>query len=694
MLKKSLMKKSLIFGAAALFLTALITLTGCAQATDSEKTSSGGGGWNSLYGTIDAFTVQDVINKAIDQRVAIYLEDGLTITAISDLRNTIDFKTATVRINGQVAVDSNIVINGAHAAIQGDGSLQLGIVNSGQVYISQHGAPLGNIGSPNVVDYVTNISEPTETAEKIAVLNYTMGPLARNDYSTGTPVPVRAGIATVYVLEKLIIPVDATIDASLGIVALGTVDLTGTPPKGIAVSLGTSATVTSSAGTLELNLPSTATILPTINVQSGKPIVINGAADGLSIYRVEGTEPLQISADFTGNVQVAGGTGNVRFTGAQSGAVFGIDSTGTVTFDKAVTLRERSSIKGDAVFKADVTLDGNSSYGVKFLGDITLWHGPVGAGNTLTISNGPVILSKDTTVYVGGDPYTAGGAAAVVEPAAMLKAVTDVTLTTTTGGTTLTSPIAKYDGGKAEAAAKNLILGAQGLTIAAGTLEVVNGGSFTLNDKAVTLTKDTTRATSAYLAVADGGTVALAAGGNSAVAIGDNVDITYVAANGNAATLKAAGGTVTFGYDEITGTDAALNVAGAALITVPANTSAVAEKSLRVSGVNLNLATAGSLIIKNNSSGYPGSTVVLLNKGQITVDVKTPFANSLKALNDGTTEVTFAGIGAAALGANAKEENAALVSLAAPETGTVTITGIGTAATDFTFAKGKVKFVK
>jgi hypothetical protein len=191
--------------------------------------------------------------------------------------------------------------------------------------------------------------------------------------------------------------------------------------------------------------------------------------------------------------------------------------------------------------------------------------------------------------------------------------------------------------------------------------------------------------------VAEGGTLAFKPDGSlKTIIIGDFITGKYAtisATNSGSknATLKPAGGTVTFGYDEIAGTDVTLNVADGDIVIDAGDD----DKTLRISGVNLNLTSAGLLTIPfvNNPS-----KVVLLNKGQITVTTKDPFPNALKKLNDGTNTATYAGIGAVAMGANAKEENAALVYLASPDTGTVTITGPGA---PFSFGKSaQLKFIK
>jgi hypothetical protein len=422
-------------------------------------------------------------------------------------------------------------------------------------------------------------------------------------------------------------------------------------------------------------------VLPIVEVKSGKPIAINGAAEYLSIYRVEGEEPLKINAAFAANsnVYVGGGAGSIEFTGDQTGGSgkFYINSTGTTTFVQGVKFTDGASIAGDVVFRKKAEIAGTTN-GVSFGGDVTLWHGLTAdaASHGITITSGPVTLAEGKTIYVGGDVYTGG----VVDLTPIVKATAEVELKTT--GTTLTSPVAKYDE-KNILAAKKLIVGVQPLTISAGTLEVVSGGTLTAGAN-ISLPKapplSPTRAESPYLAVADGGTLALAAA--NTITIGDAVTIAYPTGTADA-TIKAAGGAVTFGYDEITGTDVTLDVAGAAVITVPGS-----GKTLRLSGVNLNLAAAGTLVITGDSTA---SRVVLLNKGKITLDTKTSVANTRTKLNDGTVEVTFTGIGAEALGASEKA-NANLISLAAPATGTVTITGH--ASSDFGFAKGKVKFVE
>ena len=575
-------------------------------------------------------------------------------------------------------------------------------------YIANHGSDLTNIGTPYAVDYVADVSHPTETAVEIAVSKYTLGPVADNDYTTGTPVPVRSGITKIYVLDELVIPVNG-VPGAIGIVALGTVDLAGTPADGLfitspVVSLGTSAVITSSADRgVELTVDAGAAALPVVRVKDGKPIAINGGKTSLTITRVEGVEPLLInSADYTA-VTVESGTGNITFTKGQTPTptpgVFGIASTGTTVFNDVVVLQATSKIAGDVVFSKGVTVlpgtGGTNS--VTFSGNVTLWHNTTSATNSplLTFGTGSGagddgrILAAGKTISVGGESYTTSTGSGVVPVTPILTVVEKATITADAANAMFTSDQTKFDE-KSPEAAKKLTLSGQGITIVSGKLEVANGATLVLGKKITTnvpVSPDNTRAKSGYLGVAEGGTISFS-GTAGAIDIKNNEaapavsgTIAYTSTTGSAS-LKPAGGAVTFGFSEIAGEGASLNATGALAFTVGA------DKSFRLSGVNLNL--AGTLTLTKTSGGAGVATkLVLINKGQITLDTKPGVANERTKLTNGTGEANFTGIGAVALGASNKAD-ANLISLADGGGGTVTVTN-SSSANDFAFEKSQVK---
>jgi hypothetical protein len=728
-----MLKKSLIFGTVALFLAALIALTGCAQATDSEASSGGSSkGWNSLYGTMTPFEVQQVIDKAVAQGVAVYLEDGLTIkresSSLTDLPGTINFKTVAVRINGKVTVESGTVISTAQAAsVQGEDGASLGLDGT---YISGHGPGLTYIGNPVVVEYIPDVSKPTETAEAIAVSKYTLGPFGGNDYTTGAPIPVRSGVQTIYVLDELVVPVNGVVQGGdlKRIVALGTVDFIGSPDSAFLngpkvgenqIVLGSSATVTSSSGQVELTLPATGT-LPIVDVKENQPIVIKGSTS-LAISAVNGKGVLRINGENLVAVTVEGGDGNVLFTQNQDTGSdpFKINNTGTAVFAGSVKLIEGSVIAGDAVFQKGVevavTPDDDA---VSFGGDVTLWHvglNVLTADPVLTIAQeGAIALSPNKSVKVGGETLSAGTGTGNV-PATVIFTAKEGGVKLVAGTSAdlkFVSGIAAKTDEKAIAAAKQLILIDEDLGIVGGTLEVGSEATFVIYDQAVIprvhkVKADRIRSNSGYLAVADGGTISLktADAGSGAVGeikigldssdAGEVAGISYDGVATAAGVLKAAGGTITFGFEEITGTaGAALNVSGVPVFAVTEG------KDLRLNGLNLNLAgvgTGGGLALPEPVSGTdPKCQVILLNSGKITLDTKDGVPNTRTTLVTGSgaaaVRAAFSGIGAVALGASEKT-GANLISLAASTTATVTISGPDYSGTStFTFAKGAVKF--
>ena len=104
-----MLKKSLIFGSAALLVTALIALTGCPTDSDSGS-SSQSQGTNYVYGATTPGGVQAAVDAGIAASRTVVITDGTVINSAG----VIDFKTASVRIEGRVTTtDGNgpVIIN-------------------------------------------------------------------------------------------------------------------------------------------------------------------------------------------------------------------------------------------------------------------------------------------------------------------------------------------------------------------------------------------------------------------------------------------------------------------------------------------------------------------------------------------------------------------------------------------------------
>jgi hypothetical protein len=669
---------------------------------------------------MNPFEVQEVINKAVATGAAVNLEAGLKIgystpdVPPAGLYQTIDFKNTTVNINGKVEVlQGTTVLNTAQASVNFDKGASLVLNNN--PYIIIHGAPLGQISDAYAVDYVGDVSKPTETSEEIAVLKYTMGPIADCDYTTGKPIGVRSGVTKIYVLDELVVPVNAT-SGSIKIVALGTVDLAGTPPEGIisgavdinkkplpelpTVTLGSSAVITSNAGKVELGLNRglvTSTWLPAIEVKSGKEFVIKDAAGGLTIQKVDGDVPLQINGTFTGPVAINGGKGDVIFNDAQTGNVaFTISTTGTTTFAKAAILGAGSDITGDVLSKAKLTI-ASGAEGVAFHGDVTLYHNAVSITPLEPIfsitDGGYVSFDAGKTLSVGGASYTVSGVAGVVPVTPVLRAVTDAVLGASAQDIDFISDLFKYDE-KSFIAAKGIRVSSSNgnFWIYTGQVQVAPDATLTLSTTTVIPAVQSvsgTRADSGYLGVAAGATLSFLNTGSVINLSTPAQNLCAVVSYGTTGTgtLKPVDGAVTFGFGEIAGEGATLNVAGAVAFDVEE------DKTFRLSGVNLNLATAGSLEVPFASGPGEVSRLVLINKGQITLADAKSVATLLRGLTSGTGAATVSGIGAVALGASAKD-GANLISLADSGGGTVTVSVGNNPASDFIFSKGQVKFAQ
>jgi hypothetical protein len=673
MLKKSLIKKSLIFGTIVLFLAALIAITGCTQATDSESASSGGGNrWNSLYGKMTVFQVQEAIDKAVALGVPVHLQDGLTIETLSGVEGllpSINFKNATVVIEGKVDVSGVYVINAATASVQspGGGYLQFGsalvVGTDFPLYIVNRGQdPSGYTrGAKTLIDYVSNVADPTATSQWIAVRDYTLGPKTGHDYTNpNNPIPVRDGVSGVIVLNKLTIPVEGAAAGGLvGFGALGTVDLIGTPGEkelfetNNKVILGTSATITSSKGYVELTLPAGTTGeaprgLPAVKVEAGKPLVIKGAGNvGLYINKVEGPGVLTIDSASLPLVQVVGGDGNITFEKPITITTvdnFYVHSAGTTIFKDNVSILGSDdyppTIAGDAVFSRKGTTALPYAVGdAVFGGNITLQHG-------VTLDITEATFSGGTTVKLGGDSYSADGAIQAVEIVDVLKFPAKTVLKGTAGTAEFTTPLLTKYAEKDLATARKITV-AEPFTIDEGTLEVAATTFDVDND--ITLTATTTK--KGFLTIADGAAINLA--DTKTIAIGDGITIVGAGANGSA--ITPAGGSVTLGKSKIEGTEGALLTGTAGtLITVPS------AKTLELKTINLNLVTTGlNLLTSDSSVSLLGSKIILETSAGV-LNTRRKIAN---ATTGPTNQGAISGIGAEVLAKNEKL-GAAISSLA------------------------------
>jgi hypothetical protein len=547
---------------------------------------------------------------------------------------------------------------------------------------------------------VDRLNNSQTTATRVAVRNFTLGPMANQDDETKESIP--SWITHLYVTDKTTVlntaekPIGTAPWSSFkGIIALGDVDVTGFLAgskiftDAIGVTLATTSTLTSSKGGISITIPSYNVIsngsgnAPSIRVDEGKDFTIlldaTPPLPTLALYQLKGPGTLTVG-NAPGDISIIGGNGNIKFlTAIIISTKLQIGSTGKTSFDDSLTVTGAGAsnqlfIMGDAAFKEDVT---RTSGQLTFGGDVYLSNGK----SLVLTDDKDLILSKGSTIYVGETPVltTAVGAA-----------LTPIADTTLTGGP---KPTSATPNAAAIAASKTLTLSSGGLTITDGSLEVVGGeddadkgifaiGTGTVDGDASVATKKTST-TNGTLSIAKGGTLSLAYyGGDTKITIGNTV---IAPPNGTkAATLSASGGAVTLGDNLITGSGATLIAANSPSFTVD---DANGGANLNITGVNLNLA-AGSLVIKGNNTVE--QTVSLVDQAKITLNnLETSAANTRTKIKGGASADT----GTAVISENAEKigatdgKNAKIVSLGHTTGGDVVITGAKTSGADITLNK-------
>jgi hypothetical protein len=598
-----MLKKSLIFGTIALFLSALIAFTGCTQATDSDTTSSAGGR-NSVYGSIDVYGLQTVIDKAVAANEPIYLEEGLVIEATAPDAdaawvNTINFKSVAVRINGEVTTTDRVDFNIARATVTGPGTIAT---------VGDHIA-LGN-DQPGAGSFVGGqliqfgqVGSITPTAHTIAVAKYTYGQLPGYDYSTTPPVAINTKdvpITKIYVLDEVTIPSTTSIGSpDIAVVAFGDVNVIGTETALIAqdssafsgtpepFKLGTSSTLTAKAGNADITIAATGEI-PNIKVETAYPIRLKIATAGAFFTnRLSGPGTLTLLDAYNDGVLIDGGDGNVVFGDPDNNLVLTgtlvAGNTGKTTFNRAVTLGSGENlIGGDVVFKKGVNLTTGDSLALN--GNVTLPNAIAPdvaykiefAKSASATALRTVTLAKDKSILVGGGLYSGSNAQAVViEPVPVLTATdANLTLTIPAGGpataalTASTAPSVTAND-TVKAAAQRLYVDG-GFAIKTGTLRVDTALGI-LDDSGIQTT-DINDKISGAIALAQDASLLLAGNGYNQASIGETgktVDgsgsgivlgataLINGPATGNPAELKASGGTVILTGDSISSADKA-----------------------------------------------------------------------------------------------------------------------------------------
>jgi hypothetical protein len=678
-----MLKKSLIFGTVALFLTALIAFTGCTQATDSDTTSSGGGR-NSVWGRVTPSELQKVIDLAILANEPVYLEDDLEIAATtpgSAWVNTVNFKTATVKINGKVQVlttGAPVHFNAARATVSGSGSLS---TNNGD-YIARNKQPGSQLINGGNTEHLVQFGSLTDTqwqSTKIAVADFKYGPLSDHDYSTGDAVVPNSKITRIYVLDTVTLPASTSIGApGVEVIAFGDVDVIGATETGLISQaapttgkflLGSSSTLTSSTGNVVVTIPNDGKI-PNVKVaEITKPITLTGASTGLTLDSVSGPGFLAIKDGLTGPVAISGGAGNITFLGdvALTTNDLTVSSTGTTIFEGEASAKN-VVIAGDVVFKTGVEV----AEDLTLLGNTTLYNQTDTNDNVFAIAladESVLTLAKDKTISVGGNRYT-GTNANFSDPVTVLTAVADTTILALDNGG-FVAPFAVTEAQSANVNNSPRLYLTAPIAIKSGTLRVdtllgiaPDVGILT-TDISATDRKDRI---DGNLALADGavlhlistaGTVPAAqitAGSSSAGAIGlssEDYNTIIVPINtisgpdtGNPTILTATGGVITLNGEGLKSAESAsLTVTGVAgSLSVGGN--------LGLSGVTLDIKAGTPL-----SLTAEGNTVQLTNRAGLIVNTAEGAPSDYRYIQSGSDIASVTG------GVEVKGSGKALVSV-------------------------------
>jgi hypothetical protein len=644
-----MLKKSLIFGSVALFIAALITLTGCPTSVDDDDDSSGTRYAHRIYGwNVDPYQAQRAIDNAVAAGQPIVLEDELFI-----LPGELNFKNAEVRINGRVIFNGG-VMNMTDAQVSWAPGAKLTMENDGY-YIHRQGT---DFGGKNFEDWVTpaasvwfaeRLEDIRPTATRAAVRNFTLGPKAIHDYSrdsNGISARVSAqGLGILYVLEKLTIPSDAAYPDVVSIAALGDLDVTGTIiNNNVRIDLPnlpllSCSTLTSSRGATVMVEPYNGEILiPNVRAEAGGiTITQNGGPDRITIRgKLTGPGTVAVSGS---DITVYGGNGNLNISGTILTRWFKIYSTGKVTLNSStpnstLTIRDDSIIMSDVAFGANIANVAINAP-LELNGNVTLINGQalrMSNENSVTLGTGKTITTQitpaRTTQIIPAPLLTAAGGPVVLTPYVNNNSVP----------ITLTTGAAPADKPESIALAKSITLAGgtsntDALVIENGTLQVEPQAIFAIAQNLGTGISDPDFG---YLTVADGGTLDVAAVTGvvfiGSEGIGDS-------ATGGGFKFTASGGAVTLGNHQITGSAPGTKLAPA---KGSGGTIGVGGGTLIFKKVELDLATAGTITLATAGSKVElddGAKITLVAgaNGQAT-KFSTIRANSLDARLTGAFE--------------------------------------------------------
>ncbi|MDR2210313.1 MAG: hypothetical protein LBO65_02430 [Spirochaetaceae bacterium] len=603
-----MLKKSLIFGSVTLFLAALITLTGCPTSADDGSTEVMYG--HRIYGrNVTPYAAQEVIDAAVAAGESVVLENNLTIVPPGHL----NFKGARVKINGHVRFNGGIVST-ADATVVWAANAYLELEGAGTpAYIlrdSQKAAVTGKVNDHFLVEFVERVQDNQSTSARAAVRQFTLGLKQDFDYSTDPANGIHAKInnpslQTLFVLDNLTIPGQARQPSgALDLVALGTVDVTGSPPRDAltvgsnGISLGTCSTLTSSTGSVDIVVAGPGTTIPNVKAVGRGFRIVQSTVGTLDIPgALTGDGTLEVLGEVE-NIAIGGGNGNIKFSNVADPHVLLIGSTGKVTFEGNVLSLEgdKSEIYSNVVFRGNV----RTTTDLALYGNVTLLsNNAVGKTVTINTTTKQLILGANKTISLEITPTATGIPASYP----ILETGPAPVVLSPKGTVTLTAPTVPKD--DAAVSAKKLItLGGADLEITDGVLRVAQGATFTIDGVALSTGVNSAAGVFGYLAVADGGTLAIS---STSHPTNDGLFIGDTAIRGPSTIFKATGGTVTLGSDTIAG-----SVSGAKLAPAKGGSPSIGvagNKILYLDQVELNLTINGGLLIS------AGNGKVTLSKG-------------------------------------------------------------------------------
>jgi hypothetical protein len=358
-----MLKKYMIFGSVVLLLAALLTMTGCSQATDSDGGSTAAYSENHLFGWADQEAVARAVESAKRTGRSVVISDGTWIrgNGLNDLPDVADFKDLPVRVEGDVTVGGGVIVNAALATLTFAEGATITVREGGAFIYQGSDAKIGTHDTnPGFkVRYVTDPLRGTQGTDRhVAISDYTIG----TDFTN-----IAQHISHLYVLDKITVNAGSIatpgLDDSPNVIALGTVALEASNSLVFEHMLThnfqftDSAVLTSTVPSLTLTLSEDTIDLPTIEAAVPLTIQGTGAITSLEIAKIKGPDTLTITngtaalnqliiGEVSEDGKVAIGTGALGSTGVEitknagfislnpgsiAGDIEAGDNTGTLT---------------------------------------------------------------------------------------------------------------------------------------------------------------------------------------------------------------------------------------------------------------------------------------------------------------------------------------------------------------------------